>query len=239
MALFRYNRGTTRALVPFTASKEALLDGLAKLAKMPPGRPQLVRPGRTGLPARRGASSSQSRAEHHPQLLRAVEGPRGQRPRRPPSRHRGPRRTLGQADARLRRSRASSSAPGRRWAASVGIRGLQQFEYDVSAELPGRSRRGERVGGHDLRDRRPRPDDRRRRRRVPAFGADAFERTAVPARGPRGPRRRRPGGVLFENRNVFKSGRRPDLPGVEHLLLSRRHPLEPPEEGGRTRSRFR
>ncbi len=35
-AVYCYNRGTTRVLTPFTSSKEALLDGLARLAKVPP-----------------------------------------------------------------------------------------------------------------------------------------------------------------------------------------------------------
>jgi len=35
-AVFCYNRGTTRVLTPFTSSKEALLDGLIRLAKLPP-----------------------------------------------------------------------------------------------------------------------------------------------------------------------------------------------------------
>ena len=36
-ALISYNRGSSRVLVPFTSSKESLLDGLSRLAKIAPG----------------------------------------------------------------------------------------------------------------------------------------------------------------------------------------------------------
>jgi VWFA-related protein len=202
MALFRYNRGTTRSLVPFTASKEELLDGLATLAKMPPGglnwyvqADQDYRQGRmaSSYQSRQGiirnyAQQSKVREETAlGDLRRAIAALAA----------RSGKRTLVYVGAGI------ELRPGQTLGAALGIRGLQQFEYDVTPAYDAvlREANESAVTIYAV-DARGLTTDVDAGESAPSE-LTSFERTA---------HRREilagladeTGGVLFENRNVFK-----------------------------------
>jgi len=67
VAILRYNRGYTRTIVPFTGSKEELLDGLAGWRRCR-RRAELVAAGPAGLPDGPVVALRLVAHEHHPEL---------------------------------------------------------------------------------------------------------------------------------------------------------------------------
>ena len=125
VALFRYNQGATRVLVPFTSSKEALLDGISKLEKMAPsGLSWYTQADQDYRLAPRVEQRRSPGGASRPELRRAGEGSRRQRPRRPPPRHRRPSRRARASGYSSTSGPGSSSTPARRWPSRSGIAGF-------------------------------------------------------------------------------------------------------------------
>ncbi len=202
VALFRFNKGTTRVLVPFTDSREVLLDGLAKLEKMTPGgltwyvqADQDYRQARasSSLQSRRtSVRSYASRARNREEdalgdLRRAVSALAA----------RSGKRTLVYVGAGI------ELHPGQTLAASLGIRDLQQFEYDVTntyrSVLEEANTDGVTIYAIDARGLTTDVDAGESE----PSELTPFERTAARREVPAG-LAGETGGVLFENRNVFK-----------------------------------
>ena len=202
VALFRYNRGTTRALVPFTESREALLDGLAKLEPMAPGgltwyvqADQDYRTARasTNLQQRRSIVRDYSarckiREDNAlGDLRRAVAALAA----------RSGKRTLVYVGAGI------ELHPGQTLGFSVGFRGVQQFEYDVTESyktvLAEANESGVTIYAIDARGLTTDVDAGESQ----PSELTPFERTAARHEVPAG-LAGETGGFLFENRNVFK-----------------------------------
>ncbi|MFI5182170.1 MAG: VWA domain-containing protein [Thermoanaerobaculia bacterium] len=202
VALFRYNRGVTRALVPFTASKEALLDGIAKLETMPPGGLSWYVQAEQDYRQARAANGSQSR-------MSIIRDYSAQAKVREDNALSDLRRAVGALAARSGKrtlvyvGTGIELHPGQTLGTSVGIRGLQQFEYDVTPNYRAVLTEANEVGvtiyaidarglTTDVDPSESHPSD-----------MTAFERTSNRREVPAG-LAAETGGILFENRNVFK-----------------------------------
>jgi VWFA-related protein len=202
VALFRYNSAFTRALVPFTSSKEEILDGLAKLEKMPPGgfnwyvqADQDYRQGRATSSAQSRQSVVRSYAAQSKvrednalgDLRRAVAALAA----------RSGKRTLVYVGAGI------ELRPGQTLAAALGIRGLQQFEYDVTrnyrAVLGEANGSGVTIYAIDARGLTTDVDaGESEPSQITSFERSAYRREVLAGLADE------TGGVLFENRNIFK-----------------------------------
>ncbi len=202
VALFRYNRGATRALVPFTSSKEALLDGIAKLTPMAPnGLSWYVQAEQDYRTAR--ASSAQSRQS----IIRDYSARAKVREDNALS---DLRRAISALAARSGKrtlvyvGTGIELHPGQTLAFSVGFRGLQQFEYDVvpsyRAVLAEANESGVTIYAIDARGLTTDVDAGESQ----PSELTPFERIAARREVPAG-LAGETGGFLFENRNVFKS----------------------------------
>jgi VWFA-related protein len=202
MALFRYNRGYTRVLVPFTGSKEELLDGLADLEKMPPGGLNWYVQAEQDYRQGRMATSYQSRQS-------MIRNYAAQAKLREDTALGDLRRAVAALAARSgKRTLVYVGAgielhPGQTLGAAVGVRGLQQFEYDVipSYDAVLKEANGSAVTIYTI-DARGLTTDVDAAESEP-FQMTSFERTAYRREVLAG-LADETGGVLFENRNVFK-----------------------------------
>jgi VWFA-related protein len=133
VSVLRYNRGYTRTLVPFTGSKEEILGGLAALEKMPPGglnwSQQAQQDYRTGQ-STRYVSSRTNVIRNYSQQAQIRERTALGDIRRAISAlaARSGKRTM------LYVSSGIELRPGQGMAYALGFRNLQQFEYDVTKE---------------------------------------------------------------------------------------------------------
>lgn len=202
VALFRFNKGTTRVLVPFTDSREAVIDGLAKLSKMTPGGFSWYVQADQDYRQARAASSVQSRrttvrnyasrAKNREEdalgdLKRAVSALAA----------RSGKRMLLYVGAGI------ELHPGQTLAASLGIRDLQQFEYDVTATYRSVLQEANTAGVTIYAiDARGLTSDVDAGESEPSE-LTPFERSANRREVPAG-LAGETGGFLFENRNVFK-----------------------------------
>ncbi len=202
VALFRYNRGTTRAIVPFTDSREALLNGLAKLETMAPGGLTWYVQADQDYRTARASGSFQSRRS----IVRDYSA-------RCKVREDNALGDLRRAIAALA-ARSGKRAlvwvgagielhPGQTLGFSLGLRGLQQFEYDVTesykAVLAEANETGVTIYAIDARGLTTDVDaGESQPSELTSFERDTARRE-VPA-GLAG----ETGGFLFENRNVFK-----------------------------------
>jgi VWFA-related protein len=203
VALFRYNRGVTRPLVPFTSSKEALLDGLAKLGKMAPGGLSWYVQADQDYRTARASASAQARQSiirNYATQAKVREDNALSDLRRAISAlaARSGKRTLVYVGTGI------ELHPGQTLAFAVGIRGLQQFEYDVTASyravLAEANESGVTIYAIDARGLTTDVDAGESQPSELTSFERSTNRREVPA-GLSG----ETGGFLFENRNVFKS----------------------------------
>lgn len=202
VALFRYDRGATRALIPFTGSREEVLDGIAKLEKMPPGglnwfvqADQDYRQGR----ASSSAQSRQSVVRNYAARAKVREDNALGDLRRAVAAlaARSGKRTLVYVGAGI------ELRPGQTLAAALGLRGLQQFEYDVTesyrAVLGEANGSGVTIYAIDARGLTTDVDaGEAQPSELTTFERSAYRREVLAGLADE------TGGVLFENRNVFK-----------------------------------
>jgi VWFA-related protein len=202
VAILQYNRGYMRALVPFTGSKEELLDGLAKLEKMTPGglnwTQQTQLDYRTGQ-ATRSASSRSNVVRNYAQQAQTRE-----------------KAALGEIRHAISALAARSGKrtmiyvgsgielrPGQGMAVALGFRNLQQLEYSVTKEYENVLREANESGvtmyvidarglTTDIDAGEMQPPD------IPVSERDAYRKEALSGFAAE------TGGVLFQNRNVFK-----------------------------------
>ena len=202
VAIVRYNRGTTRALVPFTGSKEELLDGLAKLEKMPPGglswSQQAQMDYRTGQ-ATRMYSARVNTIRNYSQQAQIREKTALGDLRRAISAlaARSGKRTMIYVGSGI------ELHPGQGMAVALGFRNLQQFEYEVTKEYTDVLREANESGVTIyVVDARGLTTDVDAGESLPfevsPFDRDAFRKEVLSGLAGE------TGGVLFQNRNVFK-----------------------------------
>ncbi len=203
IALFRYNRGVTRALVPFTSSKEALLDGLARLEKMAPGGFNWYVQAEQDYRTARAMNSLQARQN----IVRSYSV---QAKNREDNALSDLRRAIGALAARSGKrtlvyvGTGIELHPGQTLGASLGFRGLQQFEYDVTASYRAVLAEANEVGVTIYAiDARGLTTDVDAGESEPSE-LTSFERTAF-RREVLADLAGETGGFLFENRNLFKS----------------------------------
>jgi VWFA-related protein len=201
VGIVRYDRGTTRALVPFTTSKEELLDGLAKLEKLPPGGLSWRSQSQTDW-----ASARSSRYAYERQNI--IRNYSAQALVREQAALKDLRRAISALAARSgKRTMIYVGAgielhPGQAFAQAFSP-GLQQFEYDVTPDYLAVLREANESG-------------------VTIYSIDARGLTTDVDAGEQSPFELSPfevrmirrevlaglaeetGGVLFENRNAFK-----------------------------------
>ena len=202
VAILRYNRGYTRTIVPFTGSKEELLDGLARLEKMPPGglswSQQAQQDYRTGQSSRY-VSSRTNTIRNYAQQAQVRERTALGDIRRAVSAlaARSGKRTM------IYVSSGIELRPGQGMAVALGFRNLQQFEYDVTREYQDVLREANQSGvtmyvvdarglTTDVDAGEAQPYE------IAPFERDAYRKEALSGFAAE------TGGVLFENRNVFK-----------------------------------
>jgi VWFA-related protein len=175
VAILQYNRGYMRALVPFTGSKEELLDGLAKLEKMTPGGLNWTQQAQTREKAALGE------IRHAISALAARSG----------------KRTMIYVGSGI------ELRPGQGMAVALGFRNLQQLEYSVTKEYENVLREANESGvtmyvidarglTTDIDAGEMQPPD------IPVSERDAYRKEALSGFAAE------TGGVLFQNRNVFK-----------------------------------
>lgn len=202
VAIVRYNRGYTRALVPFTGSKEELLDGLAKLEKMPPGgfnwSQQAQQDYRTGQ-ATRSASARSNTVRNYAQQAQVREKTALGDIRRAISAlaARSGKRTMIYVGSGI------ELRPGQGMAVALGFRNLQQFEYDVTRDYTDVLREANESGVTiyvvDARGLTTDVDAGEAQPfAIAPYEKDAFRKEVLSGFAAE------TGGVLFENRNVFK-----------------------------------
>lgn len=133
-AIFCYNRGTTRVLTPFTSSKEALLDGLGRLAKIPPNG---LKWQQDFQQYRRDAASARTQGGRASAVRNWSQESYG----REKAMLEDVRRALSALAARsgkrifLYVSSGFEMRPGQSFAQAVPFSGLQQFDYTVVPEF--------------------------------------------------------------------------------------------------------
>jgi VWFA-related protein len=202
VAILRYNRGYTRTIVPFTGSKEELLDGLARLEKMPPGglswSQQAQQDYRTGQSSRYVSSRTNTIRNYAQQAQVREKAALGDI-----------RRAVSALAARSGKrtmiyvSSGIELRPGQGMAVALGFRNLQQFEYDVTREYQDVLREANQSGvtmyvvdarglTTDVDAGEAQPYE------IAPFERDAYRKEALSGFAAE------TGGVLFENRNVFK-----------------------------------
>ena len=202
VAIVRYNRGYTRTIVPFTGSKEELLDGLARLEKMPPGglswSQQAQQDYRTGQSSRYVSSRTNTIRNYAQQAQVREKAALGDI-----------RRAVSALAARSGKrtmiyvSSGIELRPGQGMAVALGFRNLQQFEYDVTREYQDVLREANQSGvtmyvvdarglTTDVDAGEAQPYE------IAPFERDAYRKEALSGFAAE------TGGVLFENRNVFK-----------------------------------
>jgi VWFA-related protein len=203
VALFRYNRGATRPLVPFTSSKEALLDGIAKLAQMAPNGLNWHAQAETDYRQAKASNIYQTRVN----IIRNYSTQAKVREENALS---DLRRAISALAARsgkrtlLYVGTGIELHPGQTLAQSLGFRGLQQFEYDVApsyrAVLAEANESGVTIYTIDARGLTTDVDAGE----AEPSELTPFERSSNRREVPAG-LAGETGGFLFENRNVFKS----------------------------------
>ena len=202
VAILRYNRGYTRTIVPFTGSKEELLDGLARLEKMPPGglswSQQAQQDYRTGQSSRYVSSRTNTIRNYAQQAQVREKAALGDI-----------RRAVSALAARSGKrtmiyvSSGIELRPGQGMAVALGFRNLQQFEYDVTREYQDVLREANQSGvtmyvvdarglTTDVDAGEAQPYE------IAPFERDAYRKEVLSGFAAE------TGGVLFENRNVFK-----------------------------------
>ena len=202
VAILRYNHGATRAIVPFTGSKEELFDGLAKLEKMPPGgfnwAQQAQIDYRSGQTVR-SASSRSNVVRNYAQQTQTREKAALGDIRRAISAlaARSGKRTMIYVGSGI------ELRPGQGMAVALGFRGLQQLEYNVTKEYQDVLREANESGvtmyvidarglTTDVDAGEMQPPD------IPVSERDAYRKEVLSGFAAE------TGGVLFQNRNVFK-----------------------------------
>ncbi|HQR44870.1 MAG TPA: VWA domain-containing protein [Thermoanaerobaculia bacterium] len=202
VSLLRYNRGYTRTLVPFTGSKEEILNGLAALEKLPPGglnwSQQAQQDYRTGQ-STRYASSRTNVIRNYSQQAQIRERTALGDIRRAISAlaARSGKRTM------LYISSGIELRPGQGMAYALGFRNLQQFEYDVTKEYRDVLREANESNvtmyvvdarglTTDVDAGESQPFE------IAPYERDIYRKEALHGFA------EETGGVLFENRNVFK-----------------------------------